>query len=138
LIDEADARNVIAVGLSPDRLRLALDPGYGVENNDAAVQHTKAAFDFDCEVYVAGGIDDVDREVLPVRGRRRGGDRDAALALLRHPVHDGSPGVHLADLVRDPRVIEDPLGDGGLTSVDVRDYAYIAHPLIGHACIRGA
>src|SRR2546426_3761302 len=138
LVDEADARNVIAVSLAPDRLRLALHAGHRVEDNDASVQYTEAAFDFNCEVYVAGGINDVDREVFPVRRRGCRGDSNATLSLLRHPVHDGSAGVDLPDLVGDPRVVEDPLGDGRLTGIDMRDDAYVAYPFIGHACLRCA
>src|SRR4029453_18334857 len=47
LVDEADARDVIAVGLAPNSLRLALHARDGVEDNDASVEHTKAALDFD-------------------------------------------------------------------------------------------
>ena len=129
---------MISVGLAPDGLRLALHSGHGIEDNNASVQYTEAALDLDREVYVAGRVDDVDREVLPGRGRRRGGDGDSPLPLLRHPVHDGSTGIDLADLVSDPRVIEDPLGDGRLTGVDVRDDTNIAHPFAGHTCFRSA
>ena len=48
-----------------------------------------------------------------------GGDRDPALLLLLHPVHDGSALVHLADLVGAAGVIEDALGRRRLTGVDV-------------------
>ena len=50
-------------------------------------------------------------------GRR---DRDAALLLLLHPVHDGGALVDLADLVGATRVIEDALSRRRLTGVDVR------------------
>jgi len=49
------------------------------------------------------------------------GDRDPALLLLGHPVHGGSALMDLTDLVDLLRVEEDPLGDGGLAGVDVRD-----------------
>src|SRR3954468_17355267 len=39
------------------------------------------------EVHVSGRINNVDPMVAPRRRRRRRGDRDAALLLLRHPVH---------------------------------------------------
>ena len=40
--------------------------------------------------------------------------------LLGHPVHRGRAVVDLADLVVAARVVEDPLGGGGLARVDVR------------------
>src|SRR5690349_13688466 len=48
------------------------------------------------------------------------GDGDAALLLLLHPVHRRGAFMHLADLVRDARVVEDALGARGLARVDVR------------------
>src|SRR3546814_15398523 len=51
-------------------------------------------FDFNREVDVAGGVDDVQAMLgtialfgLPETGRRSRRDRDAALLLLLHPVH---------------------------------------------------
>jgi len=131
LIDEAYARYVVAVRLAPDRLRLALHAGDSVEHNNASVKYSEASFHFNGEVYVAGCVHDVDYMVFPARSRRRGGDRDAALSLLRHPVHDGSTGVNLTYFVRDPRVIEDPLGDSCLAGIDMRDNSDIAHPSSG-------
>jgi hypothetical protein len=68
---------------------------------------------------VARRIDDVDAMVFPKRGRRRGRDGDAALALLLHPVHRGCALVDLTDLVVLARVEQDALGRGGFARVDV-------------------
>jgi hypothetical protein len=68
---------------------------------------------------VAGRVDDVDAVVLPLRRGRRGGDRDAALLLLLHPVHHGRALVDLTDLVSATGVVEDALGRRRLTGVDV-------------------
>ena len=57
--------------------------------------------------------------ILPeARGGRRG-DGHAALLLLDHPVHGSSTVVDLADLVGLAGVVEDALGSGGLTGIDV-------------------
>ena len=120
LVDEADPRDVVAVGLPPDGLALRLDPGDAVEDGDRAVEDAQRPLDLDGEVDVAGRVDDVDRVVLPLAGGRGGRDRDAALLLLRHPVHRGGALVDLTDLVVDAGVVEDPLGRRGLARVDVR------------------
>src|SRR3546814_1546004 len=60
LVDEAHARHAVLVGLAPHRLRLRLDTGNAVEQADRAVEHAQRTFDFDGEVDVAGGVDDVD------------------------------------------------------------------------------
>ncbi len=126
LVDEADAGHVVVVGLAPDSLRLRLDTGNGVEDDDAAIEDAQAALDFDREVDVAGRVDDVDLVALPLSGGRGGRNRDAALALLLHPVHDGRALVDLADLVSAAGVVEHALGHGRLAGIDVGDDADIA------------
>ena len=92
-----------------------------------AVEHAQAALDFDGEVDVPGRVDDVDAVLgelvvhpLPEAGGRGRGDRDAALLLLLHVVHDGGAVVHFADLVRNAGVEKDALGRRRLAGVDVR------------------
>src|SRR5213075_175351 len=62
---------------------------------------------------------------FPETGGRGAGDSDTALLLLLHPVHRRRALVHLADFVRDTRVIKDTFGGGGLTGIDVRHDADI-------------
>jgi hypothetical protein len=132
LVDEADARDLVLVGLPPDRLGLRLDAVDGVEHGHGAVEDAERALHLDGEVHVAGGVDDVDAVLAPGEGGRgRGGDRDATLTLLLHPVHDGGALVDLADLVGDAGVEEDPLGGRGLAGVDVRHDADVAVALEG-------
>ena len=121
LVDEAEARHAVAVGLAPDRLGLGLDAGHAVEDDDRAVEHAEAPLDLDREVHVPGRIDDVDAMIAPERRRRGGGDGDPPLLLLGHPVHRGRALMDLAELVDLLRVEEDPLGDGRLAGVDMRD-----------------
>ena len=110
----------VPVGLAPDRLGLGLDAGDRVEHRDRAVEHAQRPLHLDREVDVAGRVDDVDPVTLPVGGRRGRGDRDPALALLDHPVHQGGALVDLADLVGLAGVVQDALGRGRLARVDVR------------------
>ena len=65
LVDEADARHVVLVGLAPDGLGLRLDAGDRVEHRDRAVEDAQRALDLDGEVDVAGRVDDVDLVVVP-------------------------------------------------------------------------
>ena len=126
LVDVGDARDLVLVGLAPDRLGLGLDAGDRVEQGDRAVEHAQRALDLDREVDVAGRVDDVDAVVVPGAGRRRGGDRDPALLLLLHPVHRRRALVDLTHLVGATGVVEDPLGRGRLAGVDVRHDADVA------------
>ncbi|EAQ30599.1 hypothetical protein NAP1_07465 [Erythrobacter sp. NAP1] len=146
LVDEAHPRNLVLVGLTPDSLGLRLNAGNAVEACNRAVEHAQRTLDFNGEVNVAGGVDDVDAVLGRVRaqflgiahrihvgifrvpetsGRSRR-DRDPALLLLLHPVHRRSTIVHFADLVGLAGVVEDTLGRGGLAGIDVRHDADIA------------
>ena len=100
LVDEDDARHVVLVGLAPDGLGLRLDALVAVEHADGAVEHAQRTLDFDGEVDVAGGVDDVQAMLAPQAGGGGGGDRDATLLLLLHPVHGGGAIMDFADLVR--------------------------------------
>src|SRR4030095_6549002 len=120
LVGEDDARHAILVALAPDGFGLRLDALVGVEHAYGAVEHAKRTLDFDGEVDVAGGVDDVQTLAVPERGGRGRGDRDATLLLLLHPVHRRGTFVHFADLVALAGVIEDALGGRGLTGVDMR------------------
>ena len=77
LVDVGDPRDVVLVGLAPDRLGLRLDAGDRVEQRDRAVEDAQRALHLDREVDVARRVDDVDPVVAPRAGRGRGGDRDA-------------------------------------------------------------
>ena len=129
LVDVGDPRNVVLVGLAPDGLGLRLDAGHGVEQRDRAVQDAEAALDLDGEVDVARRVEDVDPVAVPLAGSGGGGDRDAALLLLLHPVHDGSALVDLAHLVGAARVVEDSLCGRRLTGIDVGHDADVARLL---------
>src|SRR6185295_4873351 len=88
--------------------------------HDGAVEHAQAALDLDGEVDVPGRVDEVDVVRPPGEAGGGGGDGDAALALLRPPVHLRLAVVHLPDLVDTPGVKQEPLADGRLPGVDVR------------------
>jgi hypothetical protein len=60
LVGEDDARNLVLVALTPDRLGLRLDALIGVEHNDRAVEHAQRALHLDGEVDMAGRVDDVE------------------------------------------------------------------------------
>ena len=123
LVDEGDPRDVVLVGLTPDRLALSLDALPGAEDDDGAVQHAQAAFDFGREVDVAGRVDQVDVDIAPAKGDAGRIDRDAALLFLFVEVGFGRSLVDFADAMRRPAVEQHPFGDGRLPGIDVGDDA---------------
>ena len=119
LVHEAQTRNVVLVGLAPDGFGLRFDTGDGVEEANGAVEHAKRAFNFQREIDVTRGIDDVDTVIVP-RARGRGGrNRDTALLFLFHPVHRRRAFVHFADFVRATGVVQHAFRRRRLTRIDV-------------------
>ena len=137
LVHERDARNLVAVGLAPDGLGLRLDARDRVEDRDRAVEDAQASLHLDRKVHVPGRIDNVDAKVPPERRRRGRRDRDPALLLLRHPVHDRCALVDLAHLVGAAGVVEDPLGRRRLARVDVGHDPDVADALERRRCLGG-
>jgi hypothetical protein len=99
---------------------LWLHTGDRIEARDRTIEHAQRALNLGGKVHVAGRVDDVDTGVLPGAGGRSGGDGNAALLLLLHPVHGRSTLVHLANTVRNARIKEDALGRRRLAGVNVR------------------
>src|SRR5690606_6081372 len=138
LVDERNARNVVFIGLPPDGLRLGLNARDGTKHGNRAVKNAHGALNLGGEVHVPRGINDIDTLLDTVPRTPRcvprardggGGDGDAALALLLHPVGDGGALMNFAHLVNDARVKENALGSGGLARVNVRGDANVARPL---------
>ncbi|MCY1507148.1 hypothetical protein D9M68_414160 [compost metagenome] len=126
LVHVDDTRNTVLVGLTPYGFGLRLNAGSAAEHHDSTVQHAQGALDFNGEVHVAGGIDDVyavlvvlAARTFPEGGDRSGSDGDTTLLLLHHPVGGSSAVVHLTHFVAETCVEQDPLRSGGLTGVYV-------------------
>src|SRR5690606_26849842 len=64
LVDVDNTRYAVLVGLTPYGLGLRLNAGSTAEHHDSAVEHTQGTLNFDGEVNVTGGIDDVYAVVL--------------------------------------------------------------------------
>ena len=119
LVDEANSRDAVLIGLAPDFFRLRLHAMHGVKHRDRAVEHAQRALHLGREIHVAGRINNVDADIAPGAGGRRGRDGDAALLLLLHPVHGRRAFMDLSDAVRPARIEQDALRRSGLTGIDV-------------------
>ena len=128
-VDEAETRDVIFIGLSPDGFALGLDPFDGREDDDRAVEDSERAFDLGGEIDVAGSVDDVDRHVFPVTGDRGGDDGDPALTFLLKIIGGGRSFVDLSHAADFAGVIKDAFGRRRFSGVDVRDDADVADRL---------
>ena len=127
LVDEAEARHVVLVGLAPHSLGLRLYASHSIEDRHRAVQYAQRPLNLYGEVDVARSVDDVDPVVGPEACRRGGGNSNSALLLLDHPVHGRRTLVNFADLVVLTGVVEDPLRGRGLAGIDVSHDADVSN-----------
>ena len=101
-----------------DRLRLhALDRR---QHEHRSVEHCERPFDLRDEVRVTRGVDDVHGQVADREGDDCGSDRDAALTFERQRVGLRRSLVDTARCVDRAGRVEQPLGEGGLTGVYMR------------------
>ena len=127
LVDERDARHVVAVRLAPDRLGLRLHAAYGAEHADSSVKHPEGAFDLHREIDVSGRVDNVYGAAIPLARDRGRLDRDSMFLFLDHEIGRRIAVMHVAGVVYLAGIEENPLGRRGLACVDMGDNAYIAH-----------
>ncbi len=127
LVDEEQGRDVQPPQGPHQHPRLRLHPLDGGDDQHGAVQHAEHPFHLGDEVRVAGRVQEVDRHVVE-RERDDGGlDGDAAPAFQREGVGGGAAGVDAADLVDHSGRVQQPLGQAGLTGVDMGEDSQIEH-----------
>jgi len=125
LVHEHDRRDVQPLQRAHEDAGLGLDALDGRDDQHRAVEDAEHPLDLGDEVRVTGRVDQVDRRVGdPERDDGRL-DGDAALALEGQRIGLGVAGVDAADLADDARGVQQPLGEAGLTGVDVGQDAEI-------------
>ena len=107
----------------------------GRDHQHGPVEHAQHPLHLGDEVGVAGGVDQVDGDVADHERHHGGLDGDAALAFQGQGVGLGAAVVDAADLVDDPGGEQQPLGEGGLTGVDVGQDPQVAR-VHGASCPR--
>ena len=120
LVDEEQSRYPQPLQRPQQDHGLGLHAFDGGHHEHGAVEHRERAVDLGDEVRVAGGVDEVDREVTEREGDDGGTDGDAAASLQLERVGLGGAVVDAPERVGHPGGEEQPLGERGLTGVDVR------------------
>ena len=130
LVDDDDDRQAERQRMLKDEAGLRHRAFKGVDQQQHAVDHLEHALDLAAEIGVAGGVHDVDLDILVVDGGVLGQDGDAALALNRVAVHDA-----VGDLLvfaEDAALLEHFVDQRGFAVVDVRDDGDVADILTNH------
>jgi hypothetical protein len=120
LVHEHEGGDVEPLQRPHQHAGLRLHALHGRDHQHGAVEHVQHPFHLGDEVRVPGRVDQVDGDVADDEGHHRGLDRDAALPFQRQGVGLGAAVVDAADLVDDAGGVQQPLGQGRLTGVDVR------------------
>jgi len=112
--------------LTPYRFRLRFYAAFSGEDSNSAVEYAQGAFNFNREVNVPRGIDDVDAVVFPMGCRSSRRDRNAAFLFLSHPVHGSSAVMNFTDFMNSAGIEQNTFGCRGFTSIDVSHDANIS------------
>ena len=104
---------------------LGLDPVAGVDDHDGGIHGGEDAVGVFGEVFVTGGVEEVNDAVFVFELEDGGGDGDAALFFEFHPVGGGGALVFAggdgAGKLNGAAVEEEFFGEGGFAGVGVRD-----------------
>ena len=129
LVDERDARDVVASAWRQTVSDCGSTPPDRAEHGDRAVQHAQRALDLDREVDVAGRVDDVDRDTPVACSQRQVVAADVIVmprscsCSIQSMV--AAPSCTSPILWMRPGVVKDALGGRGLARIDVRHDADI-------------
>jgi hypothetical protein len=130
LVDHDDGLEAEAERLAGDELGLRHRALGRVDQQDHAVDHRKDPLDLGAEVGVAGGVDDVDAEMLgrarrrPLDAGRLGEDGDPALLLQVVRIH--RPFLDALVVAEGAGLAEQLVDQGRLAVIDVRDDRHVA------------
>ncbi len=124
LVDDDDRMQTAGERLLGDEARLRHRPLDGVDQQQHRIDHRQHALDFAAEVGVTGRVNDVDPEATPLDGGVFGENGDTALALEVVCVHDAFDLTEA--LAERARLLQQPIDEGGLAMVDMRDDGDVA------------
>ena len=131
LVDERHTGYIVGVSLTPNIFRLRLYTALRTEHAYGAVQYTKGTLYLNRKVNVTRGINDIDTMLQssllglavflmgPMTGCSCGSDGDTTLLFLLHPVHSSSTFVSISNFIVYASVIQNTLGQCGLTGIDM-------------------
>ena len=111
--------NFVVISLSPNGFRLWFNTALCAHNGYRTVQYTQGTLNFYGEVNMARGVDDIDTVAFPVAGGCSGSNGNTTFLLLNHPVHGRAAVMSLTNFMVNTGVVQDTLGGGSFTSIDV-------------------
>ncbi len=127
-IDKNYSGYAVSIRLTPDRFCLGLNASDRAQDRNHPIENPQTSLYFYGKIYVAGGIDEVNFVIFPMKSRRRRGNGYAPFLLLGHVIHGGGPFVNLSYFVNLFCIKQYALGQRGFAGVNVRSDPYISYP----------
>ncbi len=118
-VNEDQARYFRIVRVAPVGFWLGLNTARTTEYADTAIQYFQRAVHLDGEVNVSGGVNNVKAVPFPETAHRCWLNGNTALSFLLHKVGSGFTFVNLPELVDSTGELENTLGSGGFTGINV-------------------
>ncbi len=129
LVDDDDGLGAGFERLAQHKTGLRLGTIGGVHLQEHAVNHVHDALDLAAEIGVAGGVHDIDVEVLVLEGGILGLDGDSLFPLQVHGVHDALLRGNGLVGAEGARLFEQAIHQRGLAVVHVGDDSYVSYVL---------
>src|SRR3989344_3893408 len=132
------------VRLTPHGFRLRLNTRNAVKHHYCAIKHAQTSLYLNGKINMSRRIDNIDTIFIvfsflifskicafPKTCGCGGGNRDPPLALLLHPVHNGTSLMHLAYFMRYASIKKKPLAAGCFAGIDMGDNPDISSTFYG-------
>jgi hypothetical protein len=128
LVDKADPRNSVPIGLPPDRFTLRLNTLNGTENDNGPIENSQRPFNFSGKIHVPRRVNDIDNRISPVRRHTSRVNRNSAFRLFRVKVGRGRTFIDTTSTMNRPGEKQNSFGRRRLTGVNVGNDANIPKP----------
>src|SRR5215471_15872971 len=125
LVDDDDGFELLFERFRQNVARLRQRPFRSVYEQQRPVDHRQHPLDLAAEIGVARRVEDVDLVIAVAHRSVFGHDRDAALALQVHRIHDALDDAFIG--AEQARLLEHRIYERGLAVVDVRDDGDVAN-----------
>ena len=123
LVQKQAAREPRLCGGAPHTFRARLHSSEHIHHHHQRIESQQRPIDLNAKVHVTRRVDEFDARPFPGQRGRGGGDGDATLAFLFHPIEHGRALFDLAHAALNLRIKEQALTQRGLAGIHMRSHS---------------
>ena len=123
LIDKKEGGNPVTFQQIPESSGMPLNPVRTADDQHSRIQHLQGTFHFRREIHMPRRVHKGNRQVLPAKSRLLGKNGDSPFPFQLIVIQKGIPVVHPPRFPDAPAQIEERFRQGGLSCVNMGDYA---------------